>query len=210
MKISTSILSVKTDLKKAIDDLNQTYTDYIHLDIMDGIFVSNTTWHVNDIYPSLINNQKPLDVHLMVSDVYKYVDEFSLLRPEYITFHYEAVDDINEMINYIKSKGVKVGLSIKPNTEVEEIYPYLPKVDLVLIMSVNPGLGGQEFMLTTIDKLNTLYNYRNDNGLNFVINVDGGINNNTAKLIRNADIIVSGSYITNNNYNESINTLKNI
>ena len=114
------------------------------------------------------------------------------------------------MINYIKSKGVKVGLAIKPNTKVEEIYSYLPKVDLVLIMSVNPGLGGQEFMLTTIDKLNNLYNYRNDNNLNFLINVDGGINNNSAKLIRNADIIVSGSYITNNDYNESINTLKNI
>ena len=210
MKISTSILSVKDNLKFAIDKLNNTNTDYIHLDIMDGMFVSNTTWHVFDLLPSLQDNHKPLDIHLMVNDVKKYIDEFKILNPAYITFHFEAIDDVMDVINYIKNIGIKVGLAIKPSTQVEEIYEYLPFIDLVLVMSVNPGMGGQQFMLPSIDKINLLKEYRLNNNLNYLINVDGGINNNTIKLVRNADIAVSGSYITNNDYNESINILKNM
>lgn len=210
MKVSTSILSVKDNLKEAIDNLNNTSTDYIHLDIMDGIFVENTTWTADTLRSVLINNTKPLDVHLMVRDVKSYVDSFATLKPEYITFHYEAIDDIDSMINYIKSLGIKVGISIKPNTKIEEIYNYLPKVDLVLVMSVNPGMGGQEFILGTQIKVNGLKEYKLNNDLNYLISVDGGINGDTVKLIRNADIAVSGSFITKNNYEESINKLKNI
>ena len=210
MKISTSILSVKDNLKVAVDNLNNTNTDYLHLDIMDGIFVENTTWTSEELRSVLTDNTKPLDVHLMVRDVKSYVDSFATLRPEYITFHYEAIDDIDSMINYIKSLGIKVGLSIKPNTKIEEIYRYLPNVDLVLVMSVNPGMGGQEFIIGTIEKVNGLKDYKLNNGLNYLISVDGGINGDTVKLIRNADIVVSGSFITKNNYEESINILKNI
>ena len=210
MKVSTSILSVKDNLKEAIDNLNNTSTDYIHLDIMDGVFVENTTWTADTLRSVLINNTKPLDVHLMVRDVKSYVDSFATLKPEYITFHYEAIDDIDSMINYIKSLGIKVGISIKPNTKIEEIYNYLPKVDLVLVMSVNPGMGGQEFILGTQIKVNGLKEYKLNNDLNYLISVDGGINGDTVKLIRNADIAVSGSFITKNNYEESINILKNI
>lgn len=210
MKVSTSILSVKDNLKGSIDILNNTNTDYIHLDIMDGMFVPNSTWHVNDLLPSLVDNHKPLEIHFMVNDVKSYVDEFKILNPVYMTFHLEAIDEPLEMINYIKSLGIKVGIAIKPSTKVEEIYPYLPNIDLVLVMSVNPGMGGQSFMLPSIDKINTLKEYKITNNLNYVINVDGGINNNTIKLVRNADMVVSGSYITNNNYNESINILKNM
>lgn len=210
MKISTSILSVKDNLKSAIDILNNTNTDYIHLDIMDGMFVQNSTWHVSDLINILQDNHKPLDIHLMVNDVKGYIDEFKILNPTYITFHLEAIDNINEMINYLKSLGIKVGIAIKPNTQVEEIYKYLPFIDMVLVMSVNPGMGGQQFMLPSIDKVNNLKEYRMNNNLNYLINVDGGINNNTIKLVRNADIAVSGSYITNNDYNESINILKNM
>jgi ribulose-phosphate 3-epimerase len=209
MKVSTSILSVKDNLKEAIDNLNNTSTDYIHLDIMDGVFVENTTWTADTLRSVLINNTKPLDVHLMVRDVKSYVDSFATLNPEYITFHYEAIDDIDSMINYIKSLGIKVGISIKPNTKIEEIYNYLPKVDLVLVMSVNPGMGGQEFILGTQIKVNGLKEYKLNNDLNYLISVDGGINGDTVKLIRNADIAVSGSFITKNNYEESINKLKN-
>lgn len=209
MKVSTSILSVKDNLKEAIDNLNNTSTDYIHLDIMDGVFVENTTWTADTLRSVLINNTKPLDVHLMVRDVKSYVDSFATLNPEYITFHYEAIDDIDSMINYIKSLGIKVGISIKPNTKIEEIYNYLPKVDLVLVMSVNPGMGGQEFILGTQIKVNGLKEYKLNNDLNYLISVDGGINGDTVKLIRNADIAVSGSFITKNNYNESIDILKN-
>ncbi|MBR1377114.1 MAG: ribulose-phosphate 3-epimerase [Bacilli bacterium] len=208
MKVATSILSVKENIKGSIDRLNMSNTDYIHLDIMDGIFVENITWHANELIPYLSNNQKPLDVHLMVSNVKSYVDEFKLLNPETIVFHYEAVDDIDSMINYIKSLGIKAGLAIKPNTKIEEIYTYLPKLDEVIVMSVNPGLGGQEFMMPSIDKVNRLKEYKLNNNLNFIINVDGGINNNTIKLVRSADMVVSGSYVTNNNYEESINILK--
>ena len=209
MKVSTSILSVKDNLKEAIDNLNNTSTDYIHLDIMDGVFVENTTWTADTLRSVLINNTKPLDVHLMVRDVKSYVDSFATLNPEYITFHYEAIDDIDSMINYIKSLGIKVGISIKPNTKIEEIYNYLPKVDLVLVMSVNPGMGGQEFILGTQIKVNGLKEYKLNNNLEYLISVDGGINGDTVKLIRNADIAVSGSFITKNNYEESINKLKN-
>ncbi len=209
MKVSTSILSVKDNLKEAIDNLNNTSTDYIHLDIMDGVFVENTTWTADTLRSVLINNTKPLDVHLMVRDVKSYVDSFATLNPEYITFHYEAIDDIDSMINYIKSLGIKVGISIKPNTKIEEIYNYLAKVDLVLVMSVNPGMGGQEFILGTQIKVNGLKEYKLNNDLNYLISVDGGINGDTVKLIRNADIAVSGSFITKNNYEESINKLKN-
>nr|MBP3259238.1 ribulose-phosphate 3-epimerase [Bacilli bacterium] len=208
MKVSTSILSAKDNLKETIDKLNNTSTDYIHLDIMDGRFVENTTWTSDELRGVLINNTKPLDVHLMVRDVKSYVDSFARLNPEYITFHYEAIDDIDEMINYIKSLGIKVGISIKPNTKIEEIYRYLPKVDLVLVMSVNPGMGGQEFILGTQIKVNGLKEYKLNNNLDYLISVDGGINSDTIKLIRSADIAVSGSFIIKNNYEESINTLR--
>lgn len=208
MKVATSILSVKDDLKKCIDELNNTDTDYIHLDIMDGEFVENKTWHMDDLLPVLEDNNKPLDVHLMVNDVMNYINEFSFLNPSYITFHYEAVDDVNEMIDYVKKLGIKVGLAIKPSTKYEEILSYLPKLDEVLVMSVNPGMGGQEFMLSTVEKLNNLKDYKINNGLDFIINVDGGINNETVKLVSSADMVVSGSYIVKNDYQTAINNLR--
>ena len=208
MKVSTSILSVKDDLKKCIDKLNNTNTDYIHLDIMDGEFVSNKTWHMDDLLPFLEDNNKPLEVHLMVNDVMNYINEFSFLNPSYIIFHYEAVDNIYELIDYVKKLGIKVGLSIKPSTKYEEILPYLPKLDEVLVMSVNPGMGGQEFILSTVEKVDDLKNYKVMNGLNFIINVDGGINNETVKLVSSADMVVSGSYIVKNDYQTAINNLR--
>lgn len=208
MDISVSILSIKDDIKNNIDKLDQLNINYIHLDIMDGIFVPNKTWNIEDIKPLISNINKPLDVHLMVDDINTYIDSFSTINPSFITFHYEASDNIIDTINYIKSKGIKVGMAIKPNTKVDEIYQYLPLLDLILVMSVEPGMGGQQFMLPSIDKLNKLKQYRIDNNLNYKIEVDGGINNDTINLVRNADIIVVGSYITNNNYQESINILR--
>ncbi len=211
MKVATSILSVKDDLKKCIDELNNTDTDYIHLDIMDGEFVENKTWHMDDLLPVLEDNNKPLDVHLMVNDVMNYINEFSFLNPSYITFHYEAVDDVNEMIDYVKKLGIKVGLAIKPSTKYEEILPYLPKLDEVLVMSVNPGMGGQEFMLSTVEKINNLKDYKVNNGLDFIINVDGGINNETGLLCKEAGahMLVSASYI-HKDIKNNIEILKNL
>ena len=196
MKISASFLTIDN-----IDNVNKLVDcdiDYLHLDIMDGIFVNNKNEVIN------ITNKKPLDVHLMVNDVYKYIDVYKNLNPTFITFHYEAVTDVLEVVNYIKKFNIKVGLSIKPSTKVEEIIPYLPYLDLVLVMSVEPGQGGQSFIMDTVDKIKKLKELKG----NYLIEVDGGINDNTINLVNDADIIVVGSYITSGDYEERIRNLK--
>ena len=203
MKISASFLSIKDNLKENIARLTQTDIDYLHLDIMDGNFVENKTWDIEQI-KGIINYNKPLDIHLMVDDVYKYIDQFQVLKPIYITFHYEINYDIMKVIEYIKQYGIKVGLSIKPETDVEQILPYLPYIYLILVMSVDPGSGGQTFISNTTDKIEKL---RAIDG-NFLIEVDGGINIDTIDLVKNVDIIVVGSYITNGDYEERIKNIK--
>ena len=203
MKISASFLSIKDNLKENIDLLTKCDIDYLHLDIMDGIFVKNKTWDISEI-KNLINYNKPLDVHLMVSDVYKYVDEYKDLNPEFITFHYEVDLDIMDIINYIKKYNIKVGLSIKLNTKVDEIIPYLPYLDLILVMSVEPGEGGQKFIIDSVDKIKKLKELKGD----YLIEVDGGINDSTISLVKDVDIAVIGSYITSGNYEEKIKSIK--
>lgn len=204
--ISASFLSIKENLKENIQKLDNTSIDMLHVDIMDGIFVPNKT-DSNEIKKIINNTKKEKDVHLMVQDVKKYIDEFKLINPLYITFHYEAVDNIYDLIRYIKSLNIKVGLSIKPNTNVEEIIPYLKYLDLVLVMSVEPGRGGQTFINSSIDKINNLYKLRKNNNYHYLIEVDGGINDITSKYCNNADILVVGSFITNGNYEEQINKI---
>lgn len=208
MQISASFLSIKENLSDNIKKLDSSNIDYLHLDIMDNLFVPNKTWSFEEARKLLLNTTKPKDVHLMVKDVRKYVDAYALIKPAFITFHVEAVKDTLETINYIKSKKIKVGLSIKPNTSVEQIVPYLPYVDLVLVMSVEPGFGGQAFLNSATDKLAELKKIRAEKKYNYVIEVDGGINDKTIKLVSDADIVVVGSYITNStNYNEQIASL---
>lgn len=207
MKVSTSILSAK-DIKKCLSELNETKTDFIHLDIMDGKFVFNETWHMDDLVPYLDNNTKPLDVHLMVEDIINYINEFSFLNPKYITFHYEATDEVKYIIEYIKKMGIGVGISIKPETDIDVLYPYLKYIDLVLVMSVEPGAGGQKFIESSVSKINALKEYKNKNKLNYIISVDGGINDETVKCVCNADMVVAGSFITSGDYNERIELLQ--
>ncbi len=209
MKISTSILSVENDyIKNAIDKLNNTDTDYIHLDIMDGIFVPNENWSYEFLKERLVDNKKPLDVHLMVSDVKKYIDLFSNFNPVFITFHYEAISEVGSVTNYIKSKNIKVGLAIKPATDVSEIVDYLPYVDLALVMSVEPGKGGQTFIENSVNKIEDLYKIRENQGYNYLIEVDGGINSETIKGCSKVDIAVAGKYVTSNDYQDALNNLK--
>ena len=132
------------------------------------------------------------------------IDKYAKLNPLFITFHYEINDSIIDVINYIKKFNIKVGLSIKPSTKVEQIIPYLPYLDLVLVMSVEPGAGGQTFIMDTVDKIKKLKELKG----NYLIEVDGGINDNTINLVSDADIIVVGSYITSGNYEERIKKLK--
>ena len=209
MKISASILSIKEDLKNNIKKLDNSNIEYLHLDIMDNIFVPNITWDIDEIKELLDGTKTKKDVHLMVKDVIKYIDDYSKLNPEFITFHLEAVDNVLEVINYIKSKNIKVGISIKPNTTVENLKEYLPLIDLVLIMSVEPGFGGQTFIESSLDKIEELYNIRENNNYSYLIEVDGGINSDNIKKLNKCDIAVVGSYITNNSdYNEAIDNLK--
>lgn len=209
MKISASFLTIQEPIKENIEKLVQTDIDYLHLDIMDGKFVPNKTWNAEEI-KSFISLKKPLDIHLMVEDVYTYIDEFSKLNPTYLTFHYEVEHDIMEVVNYVRKKGSKVGVSIKPATPIESIYPILPFIDLVLVMSVEPGKGGQSFQKEAIDRIEKLYTYRKDHHLSFQIEVDGGINKETLSLVNHADIIVVGSYITNGDYKDKVSTLREI
>lgn len=206
--ISTSFLAIKDNIKENINKLDKTTIDLLHVDIMDGIFVKNKTWDIKEITNLLENTNKPKDIHLMVSDVRKYVNDFKTLQPEYITFHYEAIEDVEDMIKYIKSLNIKVGLSIKPNTEVSLIKPYLKDLDLVLIMSVEPGEGGQKFINSSTQKIDELYTIRKDNNYHYAIEVDGGINDVTIKECVNADILVVGSFITNGNYQEQIDKIR--
>lgn len=206
MKISTSILSIKDNLKENVIKLCNTDIDYIHLDVMDGKFVNNETWDINVI--KSLEFTKPLDIHLMVLDVYKYVDMYKVFNPLYLTFHYETLCDIMSLIAYIKKNNIKVGISINPETQVDKIIPYLNLVDLVLVMSVSPGKGGQKFIENSKNKVIELDELRKKNNYNYVIEVDGGINNETIKLINNADIAVVGSYITTSDYENAIEKLK--
>ena len=207
--ISTSILSIKDDLENSLKKLDLTSTDFMHVDVMDGIFVDNNSVSY-DVYEELLSAcNTPLDVHLMVSDVKKYIDLYRELKPVIITFHYEAVDNHRDVIDFIKSCGIKVGMSIKPDTKVEEIVDLLPYLDLVLVMSVEPGKGGQEFIYDSPVKINELDKIRKEKNYSYLIEVDGGVNDITSKLCINADILVVGSFITSSDdYEEQIQKIK--
>lgn len=208
--LSVSILGIKEKIRKNIKKLDKMNIDYFHIDIMDGIFVENTTWKYKEVSKILKHTKTKKDVHLMVKEPKKYIDEYIKMKPEIITFHYETTKNHVELINYIKENNIKAGISIKPNTKVEEIENLLKYVDLVLVMSVEPGKGGQKYIENSTNKINELYKLREENNYNYIIEVDGGINNETKEFAKNADILVVGSYITNNNYEEKINEMKGL
>lgn len=207
MKVSVSILSEKDNYISAIKKIDKTSANYIHLDIMDSSFTTDSSFTLDDFKNIKDITNKKLDIHIMSTNLDKKIEEYSTLKPEFITFHVEVKDTL-EYINKVKEKGIKVGLAINPDTDLEEIYPYLEIVDLILVMSVIPGKGGQKFMTDTICKMQELKEI--EPSYNFVIEVDGGVNDETIKYISNyADIVVSGSYITNSNdYEENIQKLR--
>ena len=209
MKTSISFLSSNNpprDLKL----LNDTDTDFIHLDIMDGKFVKNKTMPFREMKNIYKYTNKRLDVHLMVSEPEKYIENYSTLNTEYITIHLEIIGDINKYIQMIKSYGIKAGIAIKPNTNVIDIVPYLPYIDLILVMSVEPGEGGQEFISGSDDKIREIRKLLEEYNINdVVVSVDGGVNDKTIEYCRDCDIVVSGSYIINSdNFQEKIDTLR--
>ena len=204
-KISTSILS-SDDRINCVKKLNNTATDYIHIDAMDNIFVPNYQMPVEEVNELGKYTQKPFDIHLMVTDPETYIDNLNITNIKAITFHLEIDKDINYLINKIKSLNYEVGLAIKPNTNLNSIDKYLYKIDKVIIMSVEPGFGGQKFLEKTVKRIKSMRNKRKD----LIIEVDGGITDeNINKIKNNIDIAVIGSYITkSNNYEETISNIK--
>lgn len=208
MLVSGSILCDKPlDAVKCYD---KSSCDFIHLDIMDGKFVKNKSFTMSQIEKLCSNTTKRLDAHLMVSNPLKYVDSLSMLNVSYITFHYEAVNNRMEVIEHIKRNGIKVGISIKPGTNVSEVFPLLPYLDMVLIMSVEPGMSGQKFMDSVLYKIEVLRKEIDEKGYNTIISVDGGINEETAPKIVGADMLVSASYLLSGNIEDKIKFLRNL
>ncbi len=190
MKVSVSILKEKDNIKDAINRLDNSIADYIHLDIMDGSFTQNKSFTSNDLLK--IKTKKELDVHIMSKNLDKEINDAIKLKPSFITFHYEATKDILKYIKLIKDNNIKVGLAINPNTRIYKIKKYLKYIDLVLIMSVYPGKGGQKFINNSIKKVKKLNKKKN----NYLISIDGGINKDTIFYVKDyVDIVVSGSYI---------------
>lgn len=197
MKISPSILTANfVNLNQELKSIEK--ADYLHLDIMDGHFVPNISFgpFISSVIQKHTNLK--LDTHLMVTDPLFWLDKFNLPNTEFITVHYEA-NKLEETLDKIHELNLKAGISFKPNTKVNQIKSYLSKVDLVLVMSVEPGFGGQKFMENSLDKIKELAKLRKDYNYNFLIEVDGGINQETAKLCKEAgaDILVVGSYLFN-------------
>lgn len=205
-------IAVSTDPPENLIQLNkyvkqvEKYVDFLHFDIMDGKFVERTTYTHKDIEFTKLNTLLVFDVHLMIEHPEKYIKNYAKAGANIITIHYESFEDKDLLVrtlNEIKRNNCLVGLSINPDTNEHEIHDYLPFVDLVLVMSVYPGKSGQKFIEDTYDKVQNLRKIKEERNLNFLIEVDGGIDNNIApKLnIYGADIIVSGSYLYNNKDN---------
>ena len=217
VEIATSILNAKKE--KIIDtiyDLEKAKTDYFHIDVMDGEFVKNDTHDIMLEYSEYLDHitKVPKDVHLMVKNVKNYIDSHAIFAPNIITFHYEALENDEEVmktIEYAKTKGRRVGLAIKPETNVEKIKKFLPYVHVVLVMTVEPGKGGQEIIKDTIEKIKELDKYRTEEKLDFDIEADGGIKVENSQELINAgtDILVAGTAILeSNDYGKIIKELR--
>lgn len=195
--ISPSLLSADfANLENDIKRVEQAGADWLHIDVMDGHFVPNITIGVPVVKSIKKIASLPLDVHLMIENPEKFVEPFAKAGADIMTFHYEAVSDVKKIIKLIKSFGVKAGMSIKPMTSPEKILEFLPDLDLVLIMTVEPGFGGQSFMQNCAEKIPLIKQYAHEN---LIIQVDGGINAETAKICTalGANSLVAGNYIYN-------------
>jgi len=212
VQIAPSILAANFgNLQQDIEMINQSEAEMIHCDIMDGVFVPNISFgfpvlnYVNKIA------KKPLDVHLMIVQPERYIADFKSAGADLLTVHLEACQHLHKTIGEIKSKGMKAGVALNPHTPISLIFDIIDDLDLVLVMSVNPGFGGQSFIEHSYRKINSLKNIIINRSLNTLIQVDGGVNQNNVKKLINAgaDILVAGSFVFNsNNPNQTIAALR--
>ena len=203
MEISTSLLNVEENkIVQTIYDLEVAHTDYFHIDVMDGRFVSNDTSEKMRRFAEYLNQitNIPMDVHLMVTNIKEYIDSYLIFNPNIISFHYETCknsEEVYKFINYIKDNNCKVGLAIKPETKIKKIEKFLSNINMLLIMSVEPGKGGQKFIDNTINKIREAKNIIDKLNLETQIEVDGGINLDNSKMLKNegVNILVAGTAI---------------
>ncbi len=196
--VAPSLLSADfADLKSDVEDMTAAGADLLHLDVMDGHFVPNITFGPFICQAIRRISQLPLDAHLMITHPGQYVESFARAGVDALTIHIEADGDTGETLDAIGAQGIKRGISIKPGTPVEDVLPLLDRLDLVLVMSVEPGFGGQKFDPVAVDKISELDRRRQSEGREFLVSVDGGINEQTGAHCREAgaDILVSGSWL---------------
>lgn len=212
VKISPSLLAADfINLKDELESLKENNTDMLHFDIMDGTFVPNISFANPILKQVKANTDIPLDVHLMIDRPHRYIKEFAK-SADYLGFHFEAGSDVLETLKEIKECGCKACLTIKPKTKAEEIFEFLPLCDMVLVMSVEPGFGGQSFMTESLDKVKALRKEIVKKGYNTLIEIDGGINAETAPLAVEAgvDVLVAGSYLFGDKMGERMQYLRSL
>ena len=199
MKVSVSILKKANNYKEEVKKINKTSTDYLHLDILDNTFAPNFSFNLSDF--SSLKIDKPLDIHIMSTNLDYQVKEAIKLKPEMITIQYECTKDIDKYIKLIKSHNIKAGLAINPNTWLFKIKKYLNNIDLLLVMGVYAGFGGQKFIPKTYKRIKKLNKF----GRKYILSLDGGVNEEVVKNVKNdVDIIVVGSYVTTSKNYEKI------
>ncbi len=212
--ISPSMLAADfANLQRDTELINSSMADWFHIDVMDGVFVPNISYGFPVLESIKKYATKPLDVHLMIVNPEKYISDFAKAGAEIITVHFEACPHIHRTLQQIKDAGCKAGVAVNPGTTIDILDAILPDCDLILLMSVNPGFGGQKFIENTIQKTQNLRSKLNALGSNAIIEIDGGVNLETGKKLRDAgaDALVAGSFVFNNPYPlEVIQELKNL
>jgi len=209
--VAPSILSADfANLQSEVERVTAAGADWIHVDVMDGQFVPNLTIGAPVVKSLKRVSKLPLDVHLMIVEPERYIKDFAKAGADYLTIHVESTGQPEHVLREIKSLGVKPGLTLKPETPVEALFPLLKFADLILIMTVNPGFGGQIFMQDQVEKIAAVRSELKRIGHSALIEVDGGINAETAQQVTGADVLVAGNYIFANDVREAIQVLKRI